>query len=324
MEDNHYWRFSARRAGPLKQLPKSHCYKYSKLLLWQNYLGDGSTSSINRPAEMPSRKKAKGKARKAAKAKKETGKEAEGREDEMSTIQVQERMVQLSIGNNPGIKCTHGVSELLDRRTNGLLLEFLEVFRKVVTSVAIAKEDRGVTLGQAFSAAQEATKVKYADIWSNRTKIELVSTFLVARGTQYILDDNIDQAKGHASAAYYFEDYTAVFLKEDRVLPDATKMAELFIADKHTLVKFYKKRIPCSCLDDMYKEVKSITKMGICCNRECGQLVARNTMLYCTRCRQVNYCSPECQIAHWPTHKEFCDYCVSEYKKDEIDSKRKS
>jgi hypothetical protein len=46
---------------------------------------------------MPSRKKAQGKARKATKAKKEAEEGAEGREDEMlSTIQVQERMAQLS------------------------------------------------------------------------------------------------------------------------------------------------------------------------------------------------------------------------------------
>jgi hypothetical protein len=182
-----------------------------------------------------------------------------------------------------------------------------------------------VNIGKALDAAKEATFESYKDVWSDRMKMESVSSFVVVRGTQFILDDDIGQANGSASIAYYFEQI-AVVLKKDRVTVDATKVAELSVTDKHTLVKFYKKRIPCSCLDDMYKEVKSITKMGLCCNTSimCDKLVPRNTMLYCTRCRQVNYCSRECQIAHWPKHKEFCDYCVSEYKKDEIDSKRKS
>lgn len=274
------------------------------------------------PSEMPSRKKAQGKARKAAKAKKEA-EEGEVREDEMlSSIQVQEGMGQQSIGNNPSsVKCTHGSSVSLDRRTNGLLRDFLEVFQ-IVTSVAIANKGT-VNIGKALDAAKEATFDHYKDVWSDRTKMESVSSIFVVRGTQFILDDDIGQANGSASIAYYFEQ-TAVVLKKDRVTVDATKVAELSVTDKHTLVKFLKKRIPCFSLDDIYKEVKSITKMGLCCNTSimCDRHVARNTMLYCTRCRQVNYCSRECQAARWPEHKEFCDYCVST--KDEIDSKRKS
>jgi hypothetical protein len=93
----------------------------------------------------------------------------------------------------------------------------------------------------------------------------------------------------------------------------------LWSADEHTLVKYLRKNIPCKCLDEKYKEVKSITKMGVCFNSQCSipdRMVERKSMLYCTRCRQVNYCSAECQKAAWPEHKELCNKIMAEDKAD--------
>jgi len=81
-------------------------------------------------------------------------------------------------------------------------------------------------------------------------------------------------------------------------------------ADLHTLVKFFRKRIPCSCscLDAKYEEVKATTKMGWCFNLQCNLLrVERSKTMYCDRCRFVTYCSRECQKAHWSKHQATCD-----------------
>jgi len=90
------------------------------------------------------------------------------------------------------------------------------------------------------------------------------------------------------------------------------KILEIREADEHTVVRFYQKRVPCSCLDEKYKEVKHIAKMGMCSNPECtipGRMVERKGMLHCIRCREVYYCTRECQVAHWPAHKDFCNVC---------------
>ncbi len=90
-------------------------------------------------------------------------------------------------------------------------------------------------------------------------------------------------------------------------------MVEILNWDEHTLVAYFRKRIPCKCLDEKYKEVKSITKMSVCMNPECslpGRKVERKGMLHCIRCRQRYYCSRECQEAAWPMHKEFCNQYV--------------
>ena len=266
--------------------------------------GDGSASSINQASrEMPSRKKAKGKARKAAKAKKEAEEEeAEERKHEIETpsLELQARMAQLSIRNNEGgSSCTHR-SVSLDRRTEEFIKEYLTVKNQLIRM--------GRTPGKSLNEANDITQEKYQDIWHDVTKMELVQSSLVAISTQYILEDSIEQARGYASLACHFEQHLAVVLKEDLSSMNIIKMFELGVADKHTLVKYLMKHVPCSCLEDVYKEVKSIPKVGLCCNRECGQnrIVERSTMLNCTRCRQANYCSRECQVADWPGHKEVC------------------
>ena len=115
-------------------------------------------------------------------------------------------------------------------------------------------------------------------------------------------------ARHYASFACYLEEYTAIILRTKATF-DPTKSAELICADEHTLVKYLRKSIPCNCLDEKYKQVKSITKMGLCANPHCclpDRRAERKTMLYCTRCRSVNYCSPECQKANWSEHKKSC------------------
>ena len=91
------------------------------------------------------------------------------------------------------------------------------------------------------------------------------------------------------------------------------KMNELYDADEHTLVIFFRKRIPCKCLDEKYEVVKSIAKVGLCANPKCSlpdRKAARNKM-YCTQCRLENYCSRECQVADWKIHKEYCQVAAS-------------
>ena len=102
----------------------------------------------------------------------------------------------------------------------------------------------------------------------------------------------------------------AVFLHKTRAVPNLTKAYEWHAADDHTLVSYYRKRISCSCLDEKYKEVKSVKKMGRCYNLNCHHpdgRVERSKMFSCTRCGVANYCSVECQRADWKEHKEFCD-----------------
>ena len=152
---------------------------------------------------------------------------------------------------------------------------------------------------------------KYQKYFSKDSKkIKLLVSHFLARGTQAILNGNINGARACAAVACSFDNLIEAVVASQEPKPAHThKIQELYMADIHTLVKYLKNLIPCKCLDVKYEEVKSTTKMGICNSHNCNKpnrRVERSTMLYCARCRNANYCSRECQVADWPCHKDSC------------------
>ena len=90
------------------------------------------------------------------------------------------------------------------------------------------------------------------------------------------------------------------------------RVDELLIGNERRLVSYSKKRIPCSCLDAKFREVKSFPKMSCCSNPECSLPgnkveVELSAMMSCGGCRRAHYCSESCQAADWEAdHKEEC------------------
>ncbi len=156
------------------------------------------------------------------------------------------------------------------------------------------------------------TRMKYSKELNVVTNLERIISYSLAEGTKLFLDGKSDDARLCAVLASYTERAKA------GELPDIQKMLELLDVDEHTLVQFFRKQIPCSCLDEKYKEVKFITKMGICYSPYCplpGRRAVRSKMFQCTGCpsgHNVSYCSRECQEADWPAHKVVCGKTIEE------------
>ncbi len=117
------------------------------------------------------------------------------------------------------------------------------------------------------------------------------SLSLLFYGTQSILERYYDRAQKMAICARYMEQYIAITFHKTQTLICWPKVEQMSL-DMHTLwlLKFYGYRIPCSCLDEKYEEVKDITKMGVCCNEQCNAPygeVERSKTKYCSRCRCV-------------------------------------
>ena len=248
---------------------------------------------------MPSRKKAKGKARKAAK---EAKAKAEEEESEAVTA-LGTQLQQLRINAASQELCSHGLVQS-SAGEEKIIVDFINAFIAKFRSV---KHD----VGAALVTAQEATIVEYVDVYSS--KLDTVISILLSYGTKCILDGGNRQAQEYAAFACYLENLMAVDLHKTKATAGWAKIIELYVADDHTLVSFYRKRIPCSCLDEKYKEVKSVKKMGLCDNLDCNlpdRMVERRKMFSCTRCGDTNYCSVECQRADWKTHRVRCNKIV--------------
>ncbi len=265
------------------------------------------------------RKRNQGKTRRAAKAK--AKQEAEERRNNNQTIDERRQQLPLvggqmqlmqSDNDNDNEKCMHGV----DDPTTASEAEGISICSQFVTafygSFEAAKK-RNDSLSRCLTAARNATLWGYAAaavVWCDSAKMKIVLSYFLCLGTQAILDGDDDNAKMSATLARYLEQHIAVELEKTQALPHFPKLGETYEADMHTLVKFFRRRIPCSCLDDKYEEVKDAAKMGFCYNKQCNipeRRVERSNTKYCSRCRSVTYCSRECQVAHWHMHKPDCD-----------------
>lgn len=225
---------------------------------------------------MPSRKKAQGKARKAAKAKKEmelaelaatfaTGFMQRVEESVKKTFEAQLNTEKCCHGNVPTMEKLHVAEDFLDI--------YMAAFR---ASEASGDENP-------YAEAFRISCLKYADVWMDPAKMEWVISFMLQCGTAFLLEGNIKSARVGASFICCFEEW----ITREKKIMNWAKWQELKYADEHSLVSFFRNRVPCSCLDEKYKEVKNITKLGICANLgDCskGGMVPRSTMFYCTRC----------------------------------------
>ena len=260
---------------------------------------------------MPSRKKAKGKARKAVKEAK--AKEEESRAVVVAAGQRHEESIEAQLqrlrtnATSPKLR-RHGcyrpsLSPCEMKICDDFINTFIASFR--------AEED----IVKAFITAHHATCDEYTDFYLKASKMDTVISMLLASGTQCILDGDNKPAQLYACLAGYFEEGIAVYVHKTKAVFDWTKAIELCCADDHTLVSYYRKRIPCSCLDKKYKEVKSLKKMGRCYNANCNHpdgLVERSRMFSCTQCGKANYCSVDCQKSHWKEHRVQCEAVVKQ------------
>jgi len=277
------------------------------------------------------RKRNQGKARKAAKAKAREGakesnnqatnelqqslaalfeeaEEEKGSDNNQTTYERQQSLAGCGAQMPPSdffnTKCKHGL-DLLSNADN-TCFQFVHAFEDAYFYEAKAS---GANISVCLIAAEDATIDKFADVWDDSAKMEIAISFLLCTGTQYFLVGNYGCARYHATYARYLEQRIAVGLDQTQAIMNWPKLFEIYKSDVHTLVKFFRKRIPCSCLDEKYEEVKSITKIGVCYNIKCpipyGE-VERSKTMYCSRCRCVTYCSHGCQKAHWAQHKPVC------------------
>jgi hypothetical protein len=113
------------------------------------------------------------------------------------------------------------------------------------------------------------TEFHYAEVWNDILMPEWIVSRCLFVGTKFVLDGRSKDTGVDASFACFFENCIAVEVKKTQPTMNWPKILEVQL-QRVTVVGFLKKRTPCSCLDQKHKQVKSIKKMGFCCNAHCS------------------------------------------------------
>ena len=284
------------------------------------------------------KKKGRGKAKKAEQNK-EAAKEMETPDKQMERLNIDDdtevalldEAIKLVAAEKEALKAAIAEKEETAKKNQGcchvcvptledvrVALGFGETFVMALDSV---KEQ--VDIWKLFAVAREATRVKYPEVCADPAKLKMLVSFHLYMATQSVLEGEMIVAKTYAAMAFHLEECLAISFDKTRATLTGAKLLELQSGDDHTLVQYLRKNIPCQCLDAKYEQVKSITKIGFCCNDQCSlpnRRVERRSMVYCTRCRDANYCSRECQEAAWQLHKKQCHAIVDA--KAKLDSRK--
>eukprot|EP00985_Skeletonema_marinoi_P025759 scaffold19251_cov124-Skeletonema_marinoi.AAC.2 len=202
----------------------------------------------------------------------------------------------------------HGLVPCARSQPPGFVNAFIHEFNLIYGRLNVLHDRDAVAFAcKALLAVFKFIQEKYDTVWNDRANLNWTVSFFLANGTQHLLDGNDSCAREYAFISYVFEQRAAVFVNQSRTI-NWPKLLELYIADHHTLASFFRKRINCSCLDKLYKKVKSIPKIGVCYNPYCkhGRVVTRSETKCCSQCRREIYCSRRCQAANWPRHREAC------------------
>lgn len=252
---------------------------------------------------MPSRKRNKGKDRKAKKA------EMEARKIHNETLEVYKLWRGAALGedieldNKKVILCNHGIA-LTIPEVKHPVCSFMDTFH---LNLLINRKHILENLGDTY--------IEHSQVWHNESYRTMARDILLEIGTNLLLGTNdiiLDSPRDIAHAIICLEHFNGgrfeYLIRPPRV---AKKVRDLYWCGsssnaRRDVLKFYRKRSSCSCLKRMHLDTRKIVpKLGQCYH--CQEVKERSMLMVCGRCRVNQYCSRECQIAHWHTHKEDCD-----------------
>ena len=240
--------------------------------------------------------------------KKNKGKERKAKKEE--TERVRKRLAWWGFAGEKKtertyIRCNHGLGDIPMSDNQGLIpndsdhpiLNFLDDFLGNV-QVNFPPENL-------FIASRPHTT-----ILKNSAYREIIVNAMIKMGTNMMLLTNGDSislsvlslAKSICVLEHYVDSMNAALSNREV----QTKLRDLHTGSRRDALKFYSKRVSCSCLKSMHQEARRTEpKMGRC--HHCKKEKERVALSVCSRCMITQYCSKECHVAHWSEHKVDCD-----------------
>ena len=248
---------------------------------------------------MPSRKKAKGKARRA---------KAKAKDDCDSGNEISLLVGNLSL--NSKNKCTHGRRDI---SSDHICFHFVEEFEVAVKAAfeELVFKQQNPTCGPFLIYGNAINRVDSdlcTEISGNDDNVQILRSLLLSLGVDLLLSDREYSSPPATIVAIAVLFVQHKFdIKEVRA-SDTSARALHDLNDggsEEDTTRILSKRIPCNCLKEKHAQAKAETKVGMC--SYCRKLMDRKELMLCGGCKIPQYCSVECQKADWTAgHKNWC------------------
>mmetsp|Transcript_36477 Transcript_36477/g.59523 ORF Transcript_36477/g.59523 Transcript_36477/m.59523 type:complete len:265 (+) Transcript_36477:219-1013(+) len=255
---------------------------------------------------MPSRKRMKGKPRKAQESstlniqgQKQRQQEREQQHENHELLHGNHRLLHHLIGNlslQETKKCHHNgctpppPGDICDRFLSALV----DVLNK-----AVDVSPNPIAAHSAMFQYLEEKAPELTVVWDNEAIREKLASYLAYLGTEYLLQGQERYTKMASAIAL-----AVLSFEMEPCANAAAMMRDLNDGNERETVRFFSKRINCSCLRKKCRQLKSQPKLSVCYG--CKQKKERKELMLCTRCKFRQYCSKECQQADWLGHRTCC------------------
>lgn len=245
---------------------------------------------------MPSRKRNKGKARKASKECGNKGPKNGSRE------LANQLMNNFSSWDN---NCSH--IEIAPPPPEDVLGRFLGMLVEILSEAVDASKNPIAAHSKLFEHFRKKHP-DLANVWDVPHLRGKMASYLVSLGTECLLQSQERYTKMASAIALT----VLTFEAEPSWEVTATVRDLVNDCNERETVRFFSKRIGCDCLKDKRRQLKSQPKLSVCCG--CKRKMDRKKLMLCTGCNFHQYCSKECQKSDWLEHRECCafiaDNCV--------------
>jgi hypothetical protein len=178
-------------------------------------------------------------------------------------------------------------------------------------------EEEIITTRRPLCHVMKEEFIRHRAVFDDATHRQLVISIMMTMGVNILLNGgNMGLVAAYASYIFHLEiygsvgDFNAALWRSIRLERDIREggferdVIRFFL--KPNPNPNFEKRITCSCLTAKYSHAKLLLPqiMGKC--DKCEKKRERRTLMLCERCKTVQYCCKECQADDWPEHKDYC------------------